>query len=78
MEIFAKNDAFIRESNLDKKNTFVLNHNKFSTLTKDEYRKLLGKKQVKNQNVSSVLLSEQNLSDNVDWRTKGAVNPIQN
>jgi hypothetical protein len=48
MEIFAKNDAFIRESNLDKKNTFVLNHNKFSTLTKDEYRKLLGKKQVKN------------------------------
>ena len=78
MEIFAKNDAYIRERNLDAENTFVLAHNQFSTMTKDEVKKMLGKKDAKAANATVEELPIESLSDSVDWRTKGAVNPVQN
>jgi hypothetical protein len=53
-----------------------LKHNKFSTLTKDEFKRRLGKKPAKNSNALTVELPASNLTDNVDWRTKGALNPV--
>ena len=77
MDIFAKNDAYIREQNLKSENTFVLDHNKFSTMTKDEVKQMLGKKDPKAANATTEILPADNLSASVDWRTKGAVNPVQ-
>lgn len=49
----------------------------FSTWTKEEYRALLGYKRV-NQTRREVTLDTENLADSIDWRTKGAVNPVKN
>lgn len=57
-----------------------MGHNKFSTYTHDEYKRILGRLPNKNKNSSAkvVELPTNNLTDgNVDWRSKGAVNEIQ-
>jgi C1A family cysteine protease len=77
MDIFAKNDAYIRERNLVAENTFVLDHNMFSTMTQDEIEGRLGKKGKMTAN-ETMEFSAEDLQDSVDWRTKGAVNPVQN
>jgi C1A family cysteine protease len=46
-------------------------------MTKDEYRKMLGKKSPVQKSDKVVYLDTQNLSATVDWRTKGAVNAVQ-
>ena len=72
-QIFAKKDRFINEHNAQNE-TFELGHNKFSTWTDAEYKAILGGRQGPQKNV--VALSETN-DDSVDWRTKGAVNPVK-
>jgi KDEL-tailed cysteine endopeptidase len=77
--LFAKKDAEINEINADPENTFVVGHNQFSTWTHEEYKRLLGYKgpqTVDEENV--VILETEGLADSVDWRTKGAVNPVKN
>jgi cathepsin F len=77
MEIFADNDAYIREQNLNSENTFVLDHNKFSTMTKEEVKMMLGKKDPIAENATVEELPTDNLSAAIDWRSKGAVNAVQ-
>ena len=43
-ELYANKDKKINEVNADPKNTFTVAHNKFSTWTDDEYKRLLGYK----------------------------------
>ena len=76
--IFAENDALYKAHNA-KNLTWTLGHNKFSTLTAEEYKKMLGRLP-RTSNIRSEIVSLQtdNLSAAVDWRTKGAVNPVQN
>ena len=38
---------------------------------------MMGKKPAKASKASIVELPASNLTDNVDWRTKGALNPVQ-
>jgi len=80
MEIFAQKHQEIAEINAQEGNTFTVGHNMFSTWTHDEYKQLLGFKAPSadqiNENV--VELDTTNLADSVDWRTKGAVNPVKN
>ena len=77
LELFAKKDAEIKEINANPENTFTVGHNMFSTWTHDEYKKLLGYKA--GEQLSNVVeLPTDNLQDAVDWRTKGAVNPVKN
>ena len=80
MEIFAQKDAEIKEINANPENTFTVGHNMFSTWTHDEYKQLLGFKMPANANLTEnvVELDTTNLADSVDWRTKGAVNPVKN
>lgn len=78
MELFAKRDAAYIEINNDPSNTFVVGHNIFSTMTEDEAKKMSGRR----PNTSTLDVEEFDLNAvtaaQVDWRTKGAVNPVQN
>ena len=48
-------------------------------MTRDEAKKRLGLKGPKTINDAEVThLPTDNLEDSVDWRTKGAVNPVKN
>jgi C1A family cysteine protease len=76
MKIFAEKDAFIQEHNAQN-GSYMLAHNKFSTWTHDEYKVLLGGR-VDTEQKKVVTLDASNLTDSVDWRSKGAVNAVKN
>jgi cathepsin L len=75
MKIFAEKDAYIQETNARQSN-FVVGHNKFSTYTDYEYKKMLGFKGKKNTTKDYAEINY-NVPDSVDWRTKGAVNAVK-
>jgi len=77
MELFAKRDAAYNEINEDPENTFVVGHNMFSTLTEDESKKMMGRAPSHNKTLEVEEINELT-SASVDWRKKGAVNPVQN
>ena len=81
-QIFKNTDKEINEVNGNSNNTFTVNHNRFSTWSADERKKLMGKKpdmRNEKEEKSYKPVSKNNLTeDPIDWRTKGAVNPIQN
>jgi C1A family cysteine protease len=77
LEQFALIDAEIERINSDPENLYVVGHNQFSTLTKQEFKRNLGKKPAMDHD-SVTELATSNLTGAVDWRTKGAVNPVQN
>ena len=76
LEQFALKDAEIKKINA-RQSSFTVGHNYMSTWTHDEYKQLLG---VKGENKirKVVELDTANLSASVDWRAKGAVNPVKN
>jgi len=77
LDIFQEKDAEYKKINANPANTFTVGHNKFSTWTKDEYKRILGFKG-HNQELKNIkALDISNLNDSVDWRTKGAVNPVK-
>merc|ERR1712178_480320 len=57
-----------------KEASFQLGHNKFSTWTDAEYKQLLGARVAEADNVVEL---PETAADEVDWRTKGAVNPVK-
>ena len=72
-QIFANKDSFINEHN-SKNGSFILGHNKFSTWTEAEYKRILGGRQGSQAKIVSLPLTN---DDSVDWRSKNAVNPIK-
>ena len=75
---FAKKDAEIERINAEQ-DSFTVGHNFMSTWTEWEYKKLLGYKAPSREEYPSIKeLDASNLTDSVDWRTKGAVNPVKN
>lgn len=71
-------DKKINEINARPGLTFVVAHNHMSTWTQDEYQALLGKKSLRDTSKDKVVSRDtSNLDDTLDWRTKGAVNKIQ-
>ena len=75
-QLFQKKDAVIQKINSDADNTFRVGHNKFSTWTDAEYRRLLGAK-VSSQELEAVELDETGIPTSVDWRKLGAVNKVK-
>lgn len=59
---------------------FTLSHNQFSTMTDDEFKKYLGKKpeMYKGEKKFTRMNTENITNDGIDWRDRGAVNPVQN
>jgi len=79
--IFEMKDAEYTAINADTKNTFTVGHNFMSTWTNAEYKKLLGYKSPLSQadaEYAPFELDTVNIPSSIDWRTKGAVNPIKN
>ena len=79
MNEFAKKDAEIKRINAQG-NSFTVGHNFMSTWTHDEYVQLLGYRGPKSlpEDHEHVVLDTVNIPTEIDWRTKGAVNPVQN
>jgi KDEL-tailed cysteine endopeptidase len=73
---FAMTDAELERINSDPENLYIVDHNQFSTLTKAEFKRILGRMPAK-EHATFTELPTANLSGAVDWRTKGAVNPVQ-
>merc|ERR1712127_27460 len=79
MRLFAKRDAAYAEINADPENTFIVGHNMFSTMTEDEAKKMTGRSpQKKMLGLAYFDESTAVMDAQVDWRTKGAVNAVQN
>jgi len=77
---YAQYDEEINMINAQPENTYTLGHNKFSTWTKAEFKQLLGRKKPLAQEArrEEIIEDFSRLPTSVDWRTKGAVNPVQN
>jgi KDEL-tailed cysteine endopeptidase len=78
LNLFAQKDAEIKEINANPENTFTVGHNFFSTMTKDEAKKMLGYNGPQESDAEVTVLPTDNLQASVDWRSKGAVNPVKN
>ena len=74
--LFKEAEAEIQNWN-NHQDSFRLAHNMFSTMTKDEAKKMLGTKEAE-EVAEPVYLDDSNLTQSVDWRSKGAVNPVKN
>ena len=78
-QLFLEKDAEYKLINANPANTFTVGHNFMSTWTKDEYKKLLGYKTPKNYTAPEpTILETKDTPSEIDWRTKGAVNPVKN
>ena len=77
-QIYKENDEFINESNADPDHTFTVAHNKFSTMTKSELKRYRGLKRATRRDgeTETDVVDVGDVPDSVDWRTKGALNPI--
>jgi KDEL-tailed cysteine endopeptidase len=76
--IFKKNYGFIAGHNSNKNKTFKVGLNQFADMTLNEFKaKMLTlKKKVVNNN--GVTLKNVKAPETIDWRDKGAVNPVKN
>ena len=75
-QLFQEKDAEIARVNSDPEHTFTVGHNKFSTWTDAEYRRLLGAK-VPAQTGEVVELDVTGIAESVDWTKLGAVNAMK-
>ena len=77
-DLFAAKDKSLNEINADPNNTFTVEHNKFSTWTKGELKRILGYNGKGQQSSAKVASLPKAITGSVDWRKKGAVNPVKN
>lgn len=75
-QLFQQKEQEIQHWNHNQ-DSFRLAHNMFSTMTKEEAQKLLGAKQAP-ADIVEVPLDDSNLTQAVDWRSKGGVNTVKN
>ena len=75
LRIFEDNLKKIEEIN-SQQNSYQLGINKFADMTEAEYKKMLGYIPIKNKQPAKAFTEV--VADAIDWRTKGAVNGVQN
>jgi len=77
-QIFLTKEAENLSINSDLSNTFRVGHNFMSTWTHEEYKKILNLQIPENLVEMPTTLDNVNVPTEIDWRTKGAVNPVKN
>jgi cathepsin L len=80
LKIYYENHLWVEEFNADESNDVVVSLNKFADLSHEEFISMYvgNKEQFKRKRPLNIkVLSEENLPDSVDWRTKGAVTPVK-
>lgn len=78
--IFLANQKFVREHNANPSKTFKVEMNHLAALTPSEYKSLLGfNSQLTKKLKRSIIYNTKRFenAEEIDWRTKGAVNPIK-
>ena len=75
-EQFSMKDKFIEQTNSEQ-SSYWLGHNKFSTWTDYEYKRLLTRMPSVQNDSKIVELPVEDTPASIDWRDKGAVNPVQ-
>ena len=75
--IFLSNSRYVKDFNSGK-HSFTLKLNRLAALTPSEYQSLLGYKIRLPTNRPQIVSAKKPNSDSLDWREKGAVNPIKN
>lgn len=73
---YAIKDASIKKINAEEKN-FTVGHNFMSTWTKFEYKRLLGYGGIEGEIEGNTVELPETDEVEVDWRAKGAVNPVR-
>ena len=77
--LFKEADKKIEEANSDPTHTFTVEHNMFSTLTLDEKEGYTGyKEDLTIDPLPIQVFDEENTAGSIDWRTRGAINPVKN
>jgi len=77
-EQFLMKEAHIAEHNAKEGETYKLGHNKFSTWTDAEYKRMLGYKPIADDSIrATASFPNATVAASIDWRTKGAVNAVK-
>ena len=76
--IFLANQKYVNEHNSNPYKKFKLEMNKLAAFTPNEYRSLLGfKPNLLKNHKRATIRTIKNDDEELDWRTKGAVNPVK-
>jgi len=76
--IFMAKDSENTVINSNPEHLFKVGHNFMSTWTHEEYKAILGLRLPENMVEAPKVLDTVNIPTAIDWRTKGAVNPVKN
>jgi len=76
-ETLLKTMGSIEVHNSNYSKTHIAGLNKFADWTEAEFKNIMGLKPELSREENVKILDETNNADSVDWRTKGAVNPVR-
>jgi len=76
-DVFKNTLAALAEVNSQNDNTFRVGVNKFADWTPAEYKRMLSYKPIRGDKTAAYSAENVSIPDSIDWRTHGAVNPVQ-
>jgi len=80
LRVFFDNYDNIERANADRKNTFKSGINQFTDMTLEEFKNVILMRDLPKVHFAATyeIPEGQNISNDIDWRDKGAVTPIKN